>query len=177
MMKKIHSNKNNFCWKKDDIDRSTLNGPFQLLHVDVENFKFLGKSATDPKYCLLFVDLFTWKVFVYPVRSRKFIANKMEIFYKEVEWNRKCQKARLQTDQEFKQKKMFELNKKYNVDIFSTAVRVGKAFATEQKLRELKKIIFRLKALEKIFSKRINPYEIIKKSVYNMNTQPTTKYK
>ena len=72
---------------------------------------------------------------------------------------------------------MFELNKKYNVDIFSTAVRVGKAFATEQKLRELKKIIFRLKTLEKNFSKRINPYEIIKKSVDNMNTQPTTKYK
>ena len=63
---------------------------------------------------------------------------------------------------------MFELNKKYNVDIFSTAVRVGKAFATEQKLRELKKIIFRLKALEKNFSKRINPYEIIKKSKFQM---------
>ena len=44
---------------------------------------------------------------------------------------------------------MFELNKKYNVDMFSTAVRGVKAFAVGQKLRELKKRIFRFKALEK----------------------------
>ena len=43
--------------KKDDIDRSTLysfDGPFQLLKADTGNLEFLGKSATDPKYCLLF---------------------------------------------------------------------------------------------------------------------------
>ena len=56
--------------------------------------------------------------------------------------------------------------------MFSTAVRSGKAFAVKQKLRELKKKNFR----EKI-SKRINSYEIINKSVDNMNSQPTTKYK
>ena len=38
---------------------------------------------------------------------------------------------------------------KCNVDMFSTALKSGKAFATEQKLRELKKRIFRLKTLEK----------------------------
>ena len=48
-------------------------------------------------------------------------------------------------DQEFKQKKIFDLEKKYNVDMFSTNMRGGKAFAAEQKLRELKKRIFRLK--------------------------------
>ena len=42
-------------------------------------------------------------------------------------------------DQEFKQKKKFDLNKKYSVNMFSTAVSGGKAFAAEQKLRELKK--------------------------------------
>ena len=46
---------------------------------------------------------------------------------------------RLQTDLEFKQKKIFALNKKYNVDIFSAAVRGGKAFAAEQKLKEITK--------------------------------------
>ena len=120
--------KTTFVEKKDDIDRSTLysfDGPFQLLHADVGNLEFLGKSATDPKYCLLFVDLFTSKVYVYPMKSRKSILNKMEIFYKEVEGKRKGQKTRLQTDQEFKQKKIFDLNKKYNVDMFLTAVRWG----------------------------------------------------
>ena len=46
---------------------------------------------------------------------------------------------RLQTDQEFKQRRIFDLNKKYNADMFSTAVRGGKAFAAEQELREFKK--------------------------------------
>ena len=63
----------------------------------------------------------------------------MEIFYKEVEEKRKGQKTGLQTDQEFKEKKIFELNKKYNIDNFSTVVRGGKAFAAEQKLTEFKK--------------------------------------
>ena len=87
----------------------------------------------------------------------------MEFFCKEVEEKKKSQKTRLHTDQEFKQKKIFELNKKYNVDIFSTVVRGGKAFPAEQKLKELKKRIFRLKAFKKKISKRINSYEIIKK--------------
>ena len=46
-----------FVEKKDEIDRSSLysfDSHFQLLHADVGNFEFLGKSATDPKYCLLF---------------------------------------------------------------------------------------------------------------------------
>ena len=100
--------------KKDDIDRSTLysfDGPFQLLHADVGNLEFLGKSATDPKYCLLFVNLITSKVYAYQLKSRKSVLNKMEIFYKEVEGKRIGQKIRLQTDQEFKQRKIFGLNK------------------------------------------------------------------
>ena len=144
--------------KKYDIDRSTLyslDGPFQLLHADVGNLEFLGKSATNLKYCLLFVDLFKSKVYVYPMKSRKSILNKTEIFYNKVKGRRKGQKARLQTDQEFKQKKIFDLNKKLNVDMFSTAARAWEGFAEKQKLRELKKRIFTLKAVEKSLSKKI----------------------
>ena len=82
------------------------------------------------------------------MKSRKSISNKTEIFYEEVEGRRNGQKTRIQTNQEFKQKKIFDLNKKFNVYMFSAAVRVGKAFAAEQKLREWKKRIFRLKAME-----------------------------
>ena len=38
--------------------------------------------------------------------------------------------------------------------MFSTAVRGGKTFAAEQKLRQLKKRISRLKAIEKRLSKK-----------------------
>ena len=128
--------KTTFVGKKDDIDSSTLysfDGPFQLLHADVGNLEFIEKSATDPKYCILFVDLLISKVYVYPMKSRKSILNKMESFYKEVEVKRNGQKTRYQTDQEFKQEKIFDLNKMYNVDMFSTVVRGGKTFAAKQK--------------------------------------------
>ena len=42
--------------EKTEIDRSTryiFNGPFQLMHGDIANLEFLGKSATVPKYALL----------------------------------------------------------------------------------------------------------------------------
>ena len=65
------------------------------------------------------------------MKSTKLILNKIEIFYKVVENKRKGQKIRLQTDQGLL-KKIFDLNKKNNVDMFSTAVRGGKAFAAEK---------------------------------------------
>ena len=40
----------------------------------------------------------------------------------------------LQTDQEFKPRKIFELNKKFNVDMYSTNLRGGKAFAANKKM-------------------------------------------
>ena len=106
----------------------------QLLHTDVGNLEFLGKLATDPKYYLFFLDILTSKIYVYPMKSKKFILNKMEILYKEVEGKRKDKKTRVQTDQEFRQNKIFDLNEKYNVDMFLIAVRGGKACAAEQKL-------------------------------------------
>ena len=127
--------------KSDDIDRSTLysiHAPFDLLDAGVGDLCFLGKSAADPKYCLLLVDLFTSKVYVYGMKNRSLIPLKLEKFYKEVASKRKNKKMRLQTDLEFKEKKIFAFNKKYNVDMFSAAVRGGNTFAAEQKLRELK---------------------------------------
>ena len=50
---------------------------------------------------------------------------------------------RLQTDQEFKLQKIYYLNKKFNVDMFTTSLRRGKAFAAEQKIREFKKALLR----------------------------------
>lgn len=80
--------KTTFVEKKGDLDRLTLynfDGPFQLLYADIENLEFLGKSTADPKYCHLFIDLFTSKVYVYimnlgnPLRAkRKFFTGKLK---------------------------------------------------------------------------------------------------
>ena len=59
-------------------------GPFQLIHAGVQNLEFLGKNATIPRYVLLVLDLYLLKVYVYPMRSRKQILQKMKLFYDEV---------------------------------------------------------------------------------------------
>ena len=172
--------KTEFIEKRDDIDRSTLfsnEAPFHLLHADIGDLRFLGKSAADPKYCLLLVDLFTSKIYVYGMKNISLIPLKLEKIYNDVAAKRKNKKMRLQTDLEFKQNKIFDLNKKYNVAMFSTAVRGGKAFATEQKLRELKKIISKSLALQRNSKVKLkSPNAIIEKAVENMNSLPTIKY-
>ena len=147
------------------------------MHADVGDLCFLGKSAAEPKYCLLLVDLFTSKVYVYGMKNRSLIPLKLEKFYKEVADKRKNKKTRLKTDLEFKQKKILALNKKYDVDMFSTAVRGGKAFAAEQKHRELTKRLSRLLVLQKISKAKLkSPNMLIQKAVENMNSLPTAKY-
>ena len=72
--------------------------------------------------------------------------------------SRHCQertsKMRLQTDREFQQTNIKKLNKQFDVDMYSTHVRGGKAFAAEQKIRELKKLLLRSKRIKKLARKR-----------------------
>ena len=63
---------------------------------------------------------------------------------------------RLQTDLEFNQNKIKELNKKFDVDMFHTRLHGGKAFAAEQKIRDLKKILLRSKRFEKLLKKELD---------------------
>ena len=65
------------------------------------------------------------------MKKRHMLSRKMESFYQEVEAKRKNKRMRLQTDFEFQQTEIKKLNKKYNVEMFSTRVRGGKAFAAE----------------------------------------------
>ena len=61
--------------------------------------------------------------------------------------------------------------------MFSTRVRGGKAVAAEQKIREFKKLLLKIKVLykKKIIIK-FKPNEIIKKATTNMNKTKSTKY-
>ena len=162
------------CVEKREIDDSTLysfNAPFQLLHADIANLEFLGKNATFPQYVLVIVDLFSSKVYTYSMKSRKQIRQKLEQFYRDVKSKRKGRKIRLQVDQEFQQVKIKDLNELYNVTMFSTSLRGGKAFAAEQKI-ELKTRIAKLKS-QKL---KISPKKIIETSLANMNIRPSAKY-
>ena len=96
----------------------------------------------------------------------------MEQFYEQVKDKRNGKEMKLQVDQEFQQLKIKDLNKQNNVKMFSTSLRGGKAFAAEQKIRELKTRISKLKG-QKL---KITPNKIIEISTKNMNIQPSKKY-
>ena len=163
---------------KSNVDHSTLfsiRKPFELLHADTADTRFLAKSAIDPKYCLLLVDLFTSKIYIYPMKTRSLLAKKLRLFYEDIE-NKRTDKMLLQTDLEFKQNQILELNDEFNVEMFHTRLRGGKAFAAEQKIREFKKLLLRGKLLEKQQGKRLKPNDLIKKVTQHMNETISTKY-
>ena len=82
----------------------------------------------------------------------------------------------LETNLEFNQNKIKTLNKKLNVDMYHAKFRGGKAFATDQKIREFKKLLWRSKCFDKIKKKRIRPLQLIKNAAENMNTTSSVKY-
>ena len=157
--------------EKREIDRLTFysfDGPFQLIHADVGNWEFLVKNARIPRYVLLVVDLYSSIVYVYLMRSRK----QMKLIYDEVTNKRKNKIMRLQVDNEFQQVKIKDLNDQNNVEMFTTSARGGKAFAAEQKIRELKTRTSKLN-LQKL---KLSPAKIILNSAINKNSVKSEKY-
>ena len=167
-----------FYEKRADIDRTTLYSiekPFQRVHADIADLRFFAKSAVDPKYALLCVDLFTSKIYVYPMKNRSLLAKKLRLFYEEIEPKRN-EKMYLQTDLEFKQNAIKNLNKEFNVEMFHTKLRGGKAFAAEQKIREFKKLLLKTKRFTKGQGEKLKPIKVIKNVVENLNKTPSAKY-
>ena len=89
-----------FVEKRENVDRLTLysfSGPFEALQTDIADIRFFGKSAADPKYCLLIVDLFTSIIYTYPMKRRSLLNKKMLIFYNDIS-KKRTGRMRLQTD-------------------------------------------------------------------------------
>ena len=109
------------------------------------------------------------------MKNRGLLTKKLCLFYEDIQ-NKRTGKLRLQTDLEFKQNQIKKLNAEFNVEMFHTKIRGGKAFAAEQKIRGFKKILLRSKRLEKERGKRLKPNDLIKKAAQNMNETISTKY-
>ena len=83
-----------FLTQKNDVDHSTLysiSKPYDLVHGDIADTKFLAKSTVDPKYCLLPVDLFTSKIYVFPIKTRSLLSKKLKSFDEEIQKKKKKQ--------------------------------------------------------------------------------------
>ena len=159
-----------FVNERSNIDNTKLysiSKLFQLLHADITDLRFLAKSAVIPKYCLLIVELFSLKIYVYPMKNRSFLAKKLKLFFEDIKQKR-TGRIRLQTDLEFKQNQIKKLNDEFNVEMFHAKVPGGKAFAAEKKIREFKKILLGSKRFEKSRKNRIKPNDLSKKAAQNI---------
>ena len=110
------------------------------------------------------------------MRNRKLLAKKCCNLIKTLKKER-TGKMRLQADKEFHQTKIKKLNKEYDVEMYCTKLRGGKAFAAEQKIRELKKLLLRSKRIQKLQEKRVKSNELIKKATFNLNNIKSPKYR
>ena len=70
------------------------------------------------------------------------------IFHQDIAKKRRG-RMRLETDRQFQQINIKQLKKEYNVNMYSTNLRSGKEFATEQEIRELNKLLLRSKRIKK----------------------------
>ena len=109
------------------------------------------------------------------MKNRSLLAKKLNLFYNNIKQKR-TGKMCMKTDLEFNQNQIKKLNKDFNVEMFHTKLRGGKAFAAEQKVREFKKILLRNKRFEKLEKRTIKPNELLKKTAQNMNETISTKY-
>ena len=130
-----------FVNKTSNIDHSTLysiSKPFELLHADIADLRFLARSVIDPKYSLLVVDLITSKIYVYPMRNRSLLVKKLKLFYEDI-MQKRTGRMRLQTDLEFKQNQIKKLNDEFDVKMFHTKVRGGRHLLQNKELDSLKR--------------------------------------
>ena len=120
---------------KSDVDHSTLyrvGKLSDLFHADIADTRFLAKSAVDPKYCLLLVDLFSPKVYIYPMKNRSLLAKKLKLFCEDIN-NKRTGRMRLQTDLEFKQNQILKLNNEFNIEMFHTCFKGRKGICCRTK--------------------------------------------
>ena len=97
---------------------------------------------------------------------------KLNQFYDEIKSKRKKKQCGFQVDNELHQVKIKDLNDKCSVEMFTKAIRGGKAFVVEQKIRELKCRIAKLRALKM----KVPPTTIILQYAENMNDTKTKMY-
>ena len=69
-------------------------------------------------------------IYTYPMKTRNLLAKKMAIFCQDIA-KKRAGKMRLQTEREFQQTNIKKLNKQFDVDVYSTNLKGGKAFAAE----------------------------------------------
>ena len=109
------------------------------------------------------------------MKRRSLLAKKMVISYQDIA-KKRMGRMHVKTDCEFEQMNIKKSNKEFDVDMYSTNLRGGKAFAAEQKIREWKKLLLRNKRIKKSLGKQVKSNKLIKKATFNLNNTCSIKY-
>ena len=105
--------------------------------ANIADIQFFSKSAVDPKYYVLHVNLLTSKTYTYPMKSRHLLAkNGTFLSWYSTKMAAHCKKWKeLQVDLEFQQNEIKKLNKEYVVEVFISRLHVVKAYSKEKNER------------------------------------------
>jgi len=148
--------------------------PYYSFHADVADLTFT-KQGIGPRYALVVVDLFSSFIWTYGMKKKSQLYDKLVVFYHDIENGRdKDETINIQTDREFEQNKIKELNKKNNVNMFSTKINMGHAVAAEQKIKMLKQKYVQLDdvdgdELDNMYKR--DKYKLLVDFTKNINTQ------
>ena len=92
------------------------------------------------------------------MKSKSLLKNKLKMFYEGVDIER------IQTDQYSNQNETKQVNREYEVKIFSARINGGQSIVAEQKIRKSRKLILKLKRIYK--GKKVNPKLLTKHEPY-----------
>ena len=119
--------------------------PFELVHADIVDNRFFSKSTVDPKYCLLAVDLFTSKVYVYIIKGKNLLSKKSELdIQQKREQSAENTTMRLQTDLELAQNEILKNLEKIMLKCLVVESGVVKLMLLSRKLKNLKNFFLKV---------------------------------
>ena len=138
-----------FVEQRKDIDcfsaLYSIKMPFELVHADIADNRFFSKSTVDPKYCLLAVDLFTSKVYVYIIKGKNLLSKKSELdIQQKREQSAENTTMRLQTDLELAQNEILKNLEKIMLKCLVVESGVVKLMLLSRKLKNLKNFFLKV---------------------------------
>ena len=137
---------------RDNSTQFTVSDKGQRFQADLADIKYIRPRAHEPRYVLLIVDVYSQRIYLYGLFTKdrtldafqQFIIDSDNVRDKEVQ-------IYIQTDEgtEFLNRRLKNLLSDNGIKLFTTSMNKGHAFFAEQKIRELKKALTKLKSLNK----------------------------
>ena len=122
----------------------------QWFQADLADIGYLRPTAHEAKYVLIIVDVYSQRVYLYPLYRKDKTIDAFKQFLQDTEGVRdKGVQVYIQTDEgtEFFDRPLLRLFADNGIQLFTTKMNKGHAFMAEQKIRELKKKMTKLKSL------------------------------